>query len=364
MAGPMQGAVIGALLFEGLAVDEAAARRLCERGEVEFAPCHHFDAVGPMAGVISPSMPLIVVANDASGDRAFSNLNEGLGKALRFGAFGPEVLDRLRWMRDVLAPALALVVRRLDGVDLKTITAQALQMGDECHNRNQAGTSLLFRQIAPALTRGDLPRTQVADALDFIAGNNHFYLNFSMAACKATLLAAANIPDSSMVTAMTRNGVEFGVRLSGTGDRWFTGPAQPMRGLFFPGYGEADAALDMGDSAITETAGLGGFAMAAAPAIVQFVGGTAETAIAYTREMGTITLGRNSDYTLPALDFSGTPTGIDARLVADSGTLPVINSGIAHKAAGVGQIGAGIVRPPLECFAGAIAALATELGAI
>jgi hypothetical protein len=315
-----------------------------------------------MAGVISPSMPVLVVENGANGDRAFSNLNEGLGKALRFGAFGPEVLDRLRWMRDVLGPALALLVHRLDGVNLKTITAQALQMGDECHNRNQAATSLLFREIAPALVRSDLPTARIADVLDFIAGNNHFYLNFSMAACKATMLAAANIPDSSVVTVMARNGVEFGIRLGGTGDRWFTGPAQPLQGLFFPGFGEADAALDMGDSAITETTGLGGFAMAAAPSIVQFVGGTPGLAIAYPREMFTITLGRNPAYTLPPLGFSGTPTAIDARLVADSGTLPVINSGIAHKKAGVGQIGAGIVHPPMECFVKAIDALATEMG--
>ncbi len=163
---------------------------------------------------------------------------------------------------------------------------------------------------------------------------------------------------------MARNGVEFGIRLSGTGDCWFTGPAQQVRGLFFPGFTEADAAPDLGDSAITETAGVGGFAMAAAPAIVQFVGGTPEMAMGYTREMFGITLGRNPAYTLPPLGFSGTPTGIDARLVGDSGTLPVINTGIAHKAPGVGQVGAGVVHPPLECFAGAIEALAAALGAI
>ncbi|MDP9354842.1 MAG: DUF1116 domain-containing protein [Chloroflexota bacterium] len=364
MAGPMQGAIVGALLFEGIADDADAARRLCERGEVEFAPCHHFDAVGPMAGVISPSMPVLVVENAAGGNRAFSNLNEGLGKALRFGAYGPDVLERLRWMRDVLAPALAVVARRQDGVNLKATTAQALQMGDECHNRNQAASSLLFRQVAPVLARTDLPGAQAADALDFLAENNHFYLNFSMAAAKVTMQAAAGVPHSSLVTVMARNGVEFGIRLSGTGDRWFTGPAQQVRGLFFPGFTEADAALDLGDSAITETSGIGGFAMAAAPAIVQFVGGTPELAMGYTREMFGITLGRNPAYTLPPLGFSGTPTGIDARLVADTGTLPVINTGIAHKAPGVGQVGAGVVHPPLECFAGAIEALAAELGVI
>jgi len=361
MAGPMRGAVIGALIFEDIADDEETARRLCDRGEVEFSPCHHFDAVGPMAGVISPSMPVLVVRNEAHGNLAFSNLNEGLGKALRFGAYGPDVLERLRWMRDVLGPSLQESVRRLGGVDLKAITAQALQMGDECHNRNLAATSLLFRQVAPALVGSDLPRSQVQQVLEFVAGNNHFFLNFSMAACKAGLDAAASIPGSSVVTVMARNGVEFGIRVSGTGDRWYTAPAERIQGLFFPGYSDADAAPDIGDSAITETFGIGGFAMAAAPAIVQFVGGTPDAAVRYTREMYGITLGRNPAYSLPTLNFSGTATGIDIRRVADTGTLPVINTGIAHKEPGIGQVGAGVVRPPAACFAQAIEGLAGEL---
>jgi hypothetical protein len=364
MAGPMRGAVIGALMHEGLADNAESAARLCERGEVEFSPCHHFGAVGPMAGVISPSMPVIVVENASGGNRAFSNLNEGLGKALRFGSYDRNVIERLAWMRNVLAPALARVVRDLESVNLKNITAQALQMGDECHNRNAAATSLLFRSLAPAMVGADLPASHVREVLSFVAGNDHFFLNFSMAACKAGLDAASSVPGSTLVTAMSRNGVEFGIRISGTGDRWYTAPAERIDGLFFPGYGQEDAALDIGDSSITETAGIGGFAMAAAPAIVQFVGGTAETAVNYTREMYDITLVRNPAYALPSLSFVGTPMGIDVRLVADSGTLPVINTGIAHKEAGVGQIGAGIVRPPAECFRQAIAALADELSVV
>lgn len=361
MAGPMRGAVIGALLFEGLAESEDVARRMGDRGEVEFAPCHHFGAVGPMAGVISPSMPVLVVRNAAYGNLAVSNLNEGLGKALRFGAYGADVLQRLGWMRDVLGPSLRVAVQRLEGVNLKAITAQALQMGDECHNRNQAATSLLFRELAPALVGSDLPRDQVQQVLAFIAGNNHFFLNFSMAACKANLDAAASIPNSSVVTAMARNGVEFGLRVSGTGDRWFTAPAERVRGLFFPGFSDVDAAPDIGDSAITETYGIGGFAMAAAPAIVQFVGGTPQAAVQYSQSMYGITLGRNPAFTLPTLNFSGTATGIDIRRVADSGVLPVINTGIAHKEPGVGQIGAGLVNPPAACFSQAIEALAQQL---
>jgi hypothetical protein len=361
MAGPMQGAIIGALLFEGIAGDPDSARAMCEQGRIEFSPCHHFNAVGPMAGVISASMPVLVVEDANGGNRAFSNLNEGLGKALRFGAYGPEVLTRLEWMRDVLGPALSVIARSLGGVNLKSITAQALQMGDECHNRNQAATSLLFREIAPALVRSDFPQDQIPDVLDFIAGNNHFYLNFSMAAAKVSLMAGSNVPNSSLVTVMARNGVEVGIQLSGTGSQWFTGPAQMVKGLYFPGFGDDEAARDLGDSAITETLGIGGFAMAASPGIVQFVGGTPETAKRYTREMYGITLGRNPAYSLPPLGFIGTPTGIDARLVADTSVMPLINTGIAHKDAGIGQIGAGLVSPPIECFTGALAALAQQM---
>jgi hypothetical protein len=361
MCGPMRGAIVGAILYEGWARDPEAAATLAAQGEIELAPCHHRGAVGPMAGVISPSMPVWIVLNREHGNRAFCNLNEGLGKVLRFGANGPEVIERLRWMADVLAPTVGAALERLGGLELKPLIAQALHMGDEVHNRNVAASSLLLKRLAPALLRTDLARAQIADALGFIAGNDHFFLNLSMAACKAMLDAAAGIPNSSMVVAMARNGVDFGIRLSGTGDAWFTAPAPVVDGLYFPGYGRADAAPDLGDSAITETAGLGGFAMAASPAIVQFVGGSPADAVANSEEMTHITLGRNGALTLPALDFGGTPSGIDARKVVDTGIAPVINTGIAHEEAGIGQIGAGITRAPLACFARAILTLAERL---
>ena len=280
MCGPMQGAIVGAILYEGWAADVGAAEALASSGRIEFAPCHHHGAVGPMAGVISPSMPVWVVANAEHGNRAYCNLNEGLGKVLRFGANGPEVILRLRWLADALAPALAEALEVLGGLELKPLIAQALHMGDEVHNRNVAASSLLLKRLAPALLRTRVPPAGIAAVVDFIAGNDHFFLNLSMAACKAMLDAAAGVQGSSLVTAMARNGVEFGIRLSGTGDRWFTAPAPVVEGLLFPGYTAEDAAPDLGDSAITETAGLGGFAMAAAPAIVQFVGGSPEDAIA------------------------------------------------------------------------------------
>lgn len=357
MCGPMQGAVIGALLYEGWAADPEQARALAASGEITYAPCHHYSAVGPMAGIVSPSMPVWVVKNTDRGNQSYSTLNEGLGKVLRFGANEPGVLERLKWMERVLGPAMNAALEVLGGLELKPIIAQALHMGDECHNRNVAATSLLFRRLAPALMRTDLPKDVVATILEFIAGNNHFFLNISMAACKSMLDAAHGVPNSSLVTVMARNGTEFGIRLSGTGDRWFTAPAPLVEGLYFSGFTAADAALDLGDSAITETSGLGGFAMGTAPAIVQFVGGTPQDAVAYTREMGHITLGPNAGFTLPALNFSGTPSGIDARKVVDTGIAPVINTGIAHRQAGVGQVGAGITRAPLGCFTQAVSAL-------
>jgi hypothetical protein len=361
MCGPMRGAVIGAILSEGWADSPEGAITLCDTDKIAFAPCHHHGAVGPMAGILSPSMPVAVVENGAAGNRAFATLNEGLGKVLRFGAYGGEVLDRLRWMAETLAPALGAALAAHGPIDLRAITAQALLMGDECHNRNVASTSLFTRLIAPALVR-TTPTAAAARILEFLEGNNHFYLNLSMAACKTTLDAAHDIPDSTVVTAMARNGVEVGIRMSGTGAEWFTAPALVPQGLFFPGYGPEDANPDLGDSAITETMGIGAFAMAAAPAIVRFIGGVPEDGLKYTRQMYGITLARNEDFGIPALGFMGTPTAIDARRVVDSGIAPVINTGVAHREAGIGQVGAGVIRAPWACFSQALSALGRRVG--
>ncbi len=361
MCGPMRGAAVGAMLFEGWAADEERAQALAESGGVQFQACHEAGAVGPMAGVVSPSMPVLVVDDAENKTRALASMNEGLGKVLRFGAYDASVMARLRWMAETLGPTLSKALAANGPVDLKMLTAQALQMGDECHNRNVAATSLFARLIAPALVRSVDPEI-AADVLDFLQANNHFYLNMSMAACKASLDAAHGVPHSTLVTAMARNGVDFGIRVSGSGSTWFTAPCTVPDGLYFAGFGPDDANPDLGDSAITETAGIGGFAMAAAPAIVRFVGGDAADAIRYTEEMGRITLGRNPDYALPSLSFAGTPTGIDLRRVVESGTAPIINTGIAHRLPGVGQIGAGIARAPLECFAAGLRGVGGSLG--
>ena len=350
MAGPMKGAVTGALLLEGWAATPEEAERLASSGEINFEPCHHWSVVGPMAGVVCPSMAVVVVENRADGNRAYSPLNEGLGKVLRFGAYDAAVLERLRWINDMAAPILREAVRAYGDVDLDLIAGQALQMGDECHNRNKAASALFLREMAPRVVRLNHDSDTLFKVCRYLAENEHFYLSLSMASCKSALDAASGVRLSSLVTVMARNGTEFGIQVSGLGREWMTAAALPVDGLYFPGFGAADASLDLGDSAITETAGLGGFAMACAPAMVKFVGGTPADAQRHTQRMYGITVGESPKHLIPGLDFRGTPTGIDFLKVLEADTLPIINTGIAHRDPGVGQIGAGIVNAPRECF--------------
>ncbi|MFH2202995.1 MAG: DUF1116 domain-containing protein [Elusimicrobiota bacterium] len=361
MCGPMRGAVMGALLYEGAAKSPQEAERLAASGAIEYAPCHEHSSVGPMAGVMSSSMPVFVVKNEEHGNRAYCTLNEGLGKVLRYGAYGEDVIARLKWMETALYPTLRRAVKLLGKIDLKNMIAQALHMGDEAHNRNRAGTSLLYRQLAPAIVRTCGDTNTAAEVLEFIQGNDHFFLNLSMPASKAVLDAARGVEGSSILTVMARNGTDFGIQLAGTGDEWFTGPALVPDALFFPGFTKKDANPDIGDSAITETGGLGGFAIAASPAIVQFVGGSASDAIGYTKQMYEITAAENNVYQIPYLDFRGTPTGIDVVKVIEKGILPFIDTGVAHKKPGIGQVGAGVLNAPVEPFKKAFAGLAARL---
>jgi hypothetical protein len=309
-----------------------------------------------MAGILTHSMPVWIVENRAFGKRAYCTLNEGLGKVLRYGAFSQEVLDRLSWMREELGPALGKALELLGPMDLRSLIAQALQMGDEGHNRNRAGTSLVLRQLAPVLAESELPRALVGRVLRFIDSNDHFFLNLTMAASKSSVEAIADVPWSTIISTMARNGTDFGVKLASLPGRWFTAEATMVEGLYLPGFKPADAARDIGDSVITETAGIGGFAMAAAPAIVKFVGGSALDALRITRQMYEITESENPAYQIPALDFRGTPTGVDVRKVIDKSILPAVNTGIAHKEPGVGMVGAGLVKPPVDCFRAALSA--------
>lgn len=361
MCGPMRGAVIGALKYEGLAKDDREAEDLACSGDIEYSPCHGHAAVGPMAGIVSASMPVFIIENEEYGNKAYCTMNEGLGKVLRYGAYSDEVIKKLKWMENVLYPTLKAAINDLGKIDLKNIMALALHMGDEVHNRNRAATSLFYRQIAPAIIRTCTDTKDMVRVLDFINGNDHFFLNLSMPACKASLDAARNVAGSSVAVVMSRNGTEFGVQLAGTGDQWFTGKAPVPDALFFPGFTKDDANPDIGDSAITETNGLGGFAIAASPAIVQFVGGTTTDAINYTMQMYEITAAENNVYQIPYLNFRGTPTGIDVRKVIEKNILPFIDTGVAHKDPGIGQVGAGVLSAPVEPFKNAYIGLAKEL---
>ncbi len=363
MSGPLKGAVIGGLIYEGLAANEEEARKLAASGEIKFDPCHHHNAVGPMAGVVTASMPVWIIKNEAFGNLAYCTLNEGLGKVLRYGAFSEEVIERLQWMEKTLAPVLTAALKLRGNIDLKSMIAQVVQMGDEGHNRNKAGTSLFIREIAPYIVMTDFSNDEKAEVLKFMHSNDHFFLNLTMPACKSALDPAAGIENSTIVTTMARNGTEFGIRVSGIGDQWFTAPAEIIDGLFFPGYTKDDANPDIGDSVITETSGIGGFAMATAPAIVQFVGGTPQDAIHYSTSMYEITEEENEAYKMPTMNFRGTPTGIDIRKVIETQILPIINTGIAHKDPGVGQVGAGLVRPPMKCFEDALEAFVNKMEA-
>lgn len=357
LCGPMRGAILGAVLLEGWAEGADEAARLLDSGTIALRCTHDHGAVGPMAGIISPTMPLFEVRDATVGTVACCPINEGIGAVLRFGAYDPTVLERLRWIRDGLGPAIDAALRRIGGLPLVPLMARAVTMGDEMHQRNVAATALFVRALAAPLAETALPAATLAQVLRLLAENDQFFLNVAMAACKCIADGLRDIPHCTVVTAMSRNGVEFGLRVSALGGTWFTAPAPVPDGLYFPGYGASDANPDMGDSAIIETVGLGGMAMIAAPAVAGFVGlRSAQDALLTTNRMREITVGSSPHFKIPALDFAGTPTGIDIRRVVELETEPVINTGIAHRRAGVGQIGAGIARAPLEAFHKALAA--------
>ncbi len=350
MCGPQRGAVMGALIYEGLAANPAEAEKLAASGDIDFDPCHHHDAVGPMAGVVSASMPVIMTENKAHGNLAFNTLNEGIGKVLRMGAYSEDVIARLKWMEEVMFPVLKRAINAVGAVDLKEIMVQALQMGDELHNRSRAASYILFTRMAPYLSETSDDVTRTNEVLRFMESNIHTFLGFSMSAAKASLDAIRGIDGCSIVTVMARNGTDFGIQVSATGDQWFTAPAAVPEVLLFPGFTQDDVNPDIGDSAITETLGIGGFAIASAPAITQFVGGTMESITKRMLSMYDITVGENDAYKIPFLDFRGTPTGIDVKKVVQTGIAPFIDTGAAHRKPGIGQVGAGLVDAPMEVF--------------
>ena len=360
MCGSMRGAIAGALVYENRAPDLDTAYHLLDSGEVNVDSCHNHDAVAPMAGIISPSMPVWVIENATNGARAYSNLNEGPGRTLRYGANGPEVIRQLRWMQHTLAPRLREAILRLNGLKIFPLVAEALEMGDECHSRNHAVLPLLIQKLTPALLQSGFSSGEIDEVLKFLIGRDYFFLNLTMAACKSAWLEAEKVPDASIVTAFSRNGVEFAIRVQG---QWFTAQSSIVDGRYFAGFSAKDANRDIGDSAITEASGLGGFAVGGAPAITGFIGGTAETLMQAQLEMYEITIAENNHFRLPVLENRGTPLGVDVRKVLETGIRPFITTGIIHREAGVGQVGAGRVRAPIECFAAAAEALGISVEA-
>ncbi|WP_313233706.1 DUF1116 domain-containing protein [Tissierella praeacuta] len=366
MVAPIQGSCIGAVLFEGWAKNEKEARKMLESGEIKFIPCHHVNAVGPMGGITSGNMPVLVVVNKTGGNVAYCTMNEGIGKVLRFGAYSQEVIDRLHWMKDVLGPSISKALKKIDGgMNLNVIIAKAITMGDEFHQRNIAASTLFFKDIASYLIQLDINHDDLEDVMKFLADTDQFFLNIAMATCKVVMDYARTIEEGSIVTALTRNGYEFGIRVSGLGDQWFTAPVNTPQGLLFSGYSEEEISPDMGDSAITESFGLGAMAMIAAPGVTRFVGaGGFDDALAISEEMEEICISSNPNYSIPTWNFKGTCLGIDIRKVVETGITPIINTGMAHKEAGIGQIGAGTVRAPLACFEKALVALAERYGVL
>lgn len=361
MCNSFRGAIVGALMYEGLADTWERAEKLVKTREVTLSPCHDYHSVGSMAGVTSASMPVFVIENKEHGNLAYSNIREERVKALRYGFYGREVTKNLQWMETTLGPVMSSAIKEAGGFDMKALIARTLHMGDDGHNENTAATSMFARQIMPHLIRTGFDKDVIAKVASWLAYEERFMSTAIFAACKATLEPAHEIDSCTLVTTMCRNGTELGIRVSCLGDQWFTAPSPPVEALYFPGFGPEDASLDMGDSCVTETLGIGAFVMAVAPAMVQFVGGTTSDAINYTKEMYEITAGRNNNYTIPYLSFKGAPTGIDVVKVVKTGITPIINTSIAHKEAGIGQIGAGISRAPIECFKQALQAIAEKL---
>ena len=369
MTGPMQGSCIGASLFEGWAETEEEARQQLENGEVRFIPCHHVGAVGPMGGITTKNFPMLLVENEADeseeGSRGVSIMNEGIGEVLRFGANSENVINRLKWMRDVLGPVLGKAVRTFEeGMDLNVMIARSIGMGDEFHQRNIAASLVFLKEIAPAIVGlEDVSSKEKEEVIQFLADTDQFFLNIAMAASKAIVEYARKITEGTIVTTMARNGENFGVRVAETGDEWYTAPVNKPNGLFFTGYSAEDANPDIGDSSITETVGLGGMAMIAAPGVTRFVGLSGlDDAREISEEMAKITVSNNSTWSIPNWDFKGAVAGIDIRKVVETGITPIINTGMAHKNAGVGQVGAGTVRASLGSFEEALIGYAKAVG--
>jgi hypothetical protein len=356
---PLRRSMRAATVAEGWAADVVEADVLLRTGRIAIEPANPHATVLPMATALGPSMPVLVIDNEAAGTRAFSAINQGPGEVAWFGRETDVAIERLRFLRDVAGPLLETVIKTAGPVDVFAIAAQGVAMGDDVHMRTQASTNLLIRHLLPQLV-AEGGRSAVEFAR-YLSGNHLFFLNIAMAAAKSLTMWAEQVDDSSIVTTMARNGTTFGVRLAGS-PRWFIAEAPEIGdALYYSGFGPESSARDIGDSAVLELIGLGGPAAGGSPAVAAFLGGTMADAVAVTEDMVDVCHGISSHFKLPTLDYRGTPVGVDARLVTKLGLTPKVNTGILHVSDGTGQVGAGVAAAPLACFTAATQDLAGRL---
>lgn len=361
--GGQRAAVLGGAMFEGLATSEEDAEAAIRAGEILVRPCQPYACAGSLAGVYTASMPVLVVENAATGNRAFCNLFEGVSPhRLNYGVYNDEVRRSLLFLGDAIGPLLGEAIRFLGGIPLAPLMRRALHMGDELHSRNTAATLLFTRELVPALVELDGSRhTDVIAAFDYLRSSDYFFLRLSMAASKAAADAAHGVEGSSVVTGMVFNCRDFAIRVSGLGDEWFRGPLPVKFGAkLFEGHREEEIEFMGGESTLNETVGLGGFAQAAAFPLQDYQGGTPERMVEANLAMYDITVAEHPDFRIPFLGFRGVPVGIDVYLVGSTGITPVLDIGIAGSSGG--QIGAGSFRAPLEPFVAAAVAHADRYG--
>ncbi len=376
MCGAQRGAVIGMVLFEGWAKTAEEAVSLLQSGAIPVEPNHHHQAVGSMAGATSPSLPVWVVENQApgAGNRAFCG---HVDSRQTFGEYSEEVIAELRTWRDVFAPSIRKGLHSAGAIPLKPLIARSLQMGDGLHSRCLAASSLLANVLMAPMISAGVEKDKLLATIDHIIHHRLLFLSLSMASAKAMTDWASNIDYSTIVVTMARNGVEFGIRVSGLGNEWFTAPAprafmrsfvplgtgvQPWARDFglvsiskeedkkIPRWTLDSAGLDMGDSAITETVGWGATTLANQLGFLPIVGCSLEQALELTHEVRQLSVSSSTNYAIPIFKFEGSPLGIDIRKVVETGVLPIIDTGIAHKEPGYPIVGSGLARPPMECF--------------
>ncbi len=353
MCDPLQRSIKAAIVAEGWAPDVGAAARRVEAGEVDLQPANEHSAVLPMATSIGPSAPVYVVENSFGGTVAYSSINQGSGKVQWFGVDNDAAVERLRFVRDTVGPVLAEAIKGKRDIDILSLAAQGVPMGDDVHMRVQATTNLFLRDLLPYLVRSK--NDAAPDVATFLSGNHLMFLNVAMAAAKSLVDSVAAIENSSIVSTMARNGTTYGIRLTGKERPWFIADSPPIQdALYYPGYGPETSAPDIGDSAVLELIGLGGPAAANSPAVAGFLGGRMANAIAATKSMQRICAGESTRFRLPILDNVGTPVGVDVRKVAELSITPAVNTGIIHKTDGTGQVGAGVAWAPIECFVDAL----------